>query len=192
MISYLRGRVLAKSLNHFTLDVHDVGYQVFAGEAFLNELKTGEAAEVFIHHQVREEASDLYGFKNAEDLELFELLLTVSGIGPKSALGILSIAAAADIKEAIVRGDANLLTKVSGIGKKTAERAVLELKTKIGRTSGAILPGQTALTGSDEIDALMALGYSLSDARAALNAVEPEIKDSGERVKAALKKMARK
>jgi Holliday junction DNA helicase RuvA len=193
MISFLRGRILNKATNYFILDVRDVGYQIFAGETFLNDLKVGSEAEIFTHHQVREEASDLYGFKTLEDLELFALLLTVSGIGPKSALGVLTIASAADIKEAIIRGDANLLTKVSGIGKKTAERLVLELKSKVIRSGGATLTANSAaLTGSDEIDALMSLGYSLSDAREALNLVDPSITDSGERVKMALKKMARK
>ncbi|MFA5184304.1 MAG: Holliday junction branch migration protein RuvA [Patescibacteria group bacterium] len=193
MISFLRGRVIHKSLNYAILEVADIGYQVFVGETFLNDLKIGQEAEIFTHHQVREEASDLYGFKTLEDLELFELLLTVSGVGPKSAMGILSIATAGDIKEAIIRGDANLLTKVSGIGKKTAERLVLELKTKVIRSGGAAVTiNSAALGGSDEIDALMSLGYSLSEARAALNALEPGITDSGERVKAALKKIARK
>jgi Holliday junction DNA helicase RuvA len=193
MISFLRGRVLSKAANYLILDVHDVGFQIFAGENFLNDLRVGSETEIFTHHQVREEASDLYGFKTLEDLELFELLLTVSGIGPKSALGVLTMASPADIKEAIIRGDANLLTKVSGIGKKTAERLVLELKSKVIRAGGATLTANSAaLTGSDEIDALMTLGYSLSEAREALNLIDQQITDSGERVKAALKKLARK
>lgn len=192
MISFLRGRIINKGLNYAIIETADIGYQVFAGENFLADLKIGSETEVYTHHQIREEANDLYGFKTLEDLELFELLLTVSGIGPKSALGVLTIASAEDIKEAIVRGDANLLTKVSGIGKKTAERLVLELKNKVIRTNGATMTlNSAALVGSDEIDALMSLGYSLSEARAALNLVTPEIKDSGERVKEALKKMAR-
>ena len=193
MISYLRGRIINKSLNFAILEVSGVGYQIYAGENFLNGLKVGAEVEVYTHHQVREEASDLYGFKTMEDLELFTLLLTVSGVGPKSALGVISIASANDIKEAIIRGDANLLTKVSGIGKKTAERVVLELKTKVLRSGGvATTINSSSLMGSDEIDALMSLGYSLNDARSALNLIDPTIQDSGERVKAALKKMAKK
>ncbi len=192
MISYLRGRIINKSLNFAILEVSGVGYQIYAGENFLNELKIGAEVEIYTHHQVREEASDLYGFKIMEDLELFTLLLTVSGVGPKSALGVISIASANDIKEAIIRGDANLLTKVSGIGKKTAERVVLELKTKVLRSGGvATTINSSSLMGSDEIDALMSLGYTLSDARSALNSIDPALTDSGERVKAALKKMAK-
>jgi len=193
MISFLRGRIINKSLNYAILEVANLGYQVFGGENFLNDLKIGSEVEIYTHHHIREEASDLYGFKTLEDLELFELLLTVSGVGPKSALGILSIATAGDIKEAIIRDDANLLTKVSGIGKKTAERLVLELKNKIIRSGGvATAINSATLMGSDEIDALMSLGYSLSEARAALNLVDSSITDSGQRVKEALKKMNRK
>lgn len=188
MIAFLRGTVKYKGNGSFILEAGDIGYQVFASESLLADLRSGASAEVYTHHHVREEASDLYGFRSADDLELFELLLTVSGIGPKSALGVMSIASADDIREAIVRGDANLLTKVSGIGKKTAERLVLELKNKVSRGS-ASPTALNVLGGSDEIDALMSLGYSLNDARAALNLVDPQIIDSGERVRQALRLM---
>lgn len=193
MIAFIRGRVQAKNLTYAIIETNNIGYQVFMGEAFLAELVKDKEVEIYIHHQIREEASDLYGFKSSEDLELFGLLLTVSGIGPKSALGILNLASAADIREGIIRGDAGLLTKVSGIGKKTAERLVLELKNKVTRAVGssASLTAFTA-TGGDELDALMALGYSLSEARDALSQVATEIVDSGQRVKAALKLMARR
>ncbi len=192
MIAYLHGKIISKSLNYAILEVNNIGYQVFIGESFLSELKVSGEAEIFTHHQIKEDADDLYGFKTAEDLELFKLLLTVSGVGPKSALGVISMASSEDIKEAIIRGDATLLTKVSGIGKKTAERIVLELKTKVLRGAGGISSLEAiGVSGSDEIDALMTLGYSLNEARTALNMIEPGITDSGERVKAALKKMAK-
>lgn len=190
MISFIRGRIINKGLNYAIIETHDIGYSVFVGETILNDLKIGAETELYTHHQIKEDASDLYGFKSLDDLELFELLLTVSGVGPKSALGVLSIATPNDIKEAIIRGDADLLTKVAGIGKKTAERLVLELKTKIMRIGGAAVTlNSAAASGSDEIDALMSLGYSLSEARAALNLVDANINDSGARVKAALKQM---
>jgi len=179
MISFLRGKIINKGLNYAIVEVAGLGYQVFLSETLLNDFKKDSEIEIYTHHQVREEASDLYGFKTLDDLELFELLLTVSGVGPKSALGVLAIASAGDIKEAIIRGDANLLTKVAGIGKKTAERLVLELKTKILRIGGAIatLNSSSALLGGDEIDAL--------------NLVDSSITDSGERVKAALRKIGK-
>ncbi len=190
MISFIRGRIINKGLNYAIVETHDIGYQVFAGETLLNELRLDSEIELYTFHQVKEDASDLYGFKSIEDLELFELLLTVSGVGPKSAMGVLSIASASDIKETIVRGDALLLTKVAGIGKKTAERLVLELKNKIMRSgAGTVTLTSAASSGGDELDALMALGYSLSEARAALNLIDQSLIDSGERVKAALKQM---
>lgn len=192
MISYLRGKIINKTINYCLLDVAGVGYQIFVGENFLNELRVGSEAEIYTHHQVREDASDLYGFKSLVDRELFELLLTVSGVGPKSALGILSLAATDDVKETIVRGDADLLTKVSGIGKKTAERIVLELKNKVLRSVGATASLSSPSFGGDEINALMSLGYSINEARSALNSVDPSLTDSGQRVKEALKKMAKK
>ena len=193
MLAYLRGRILAKSNNYLILEVNNVGYQIFVGEAFLSSLKTEEEREFYISHQVREDASDLYGFRSLDELNLFSLLLSVSGVGPKSALGVLAIAGPDDIREAVIRGDAALLTKVSGIGKKTAERLVLELKNKIGKSlSGASLSSGLAAGLGDELDALMSLGYSLPDARGALDALDPALTDSGARVKAALKSLSRK
>lgn len=192
MIAYLRGQIINKASGYVIVEVNGLGYQVFIGENLGNELKANTEVELYTHHQVREEANDLYGFKTIDDLSLFELLLSVSGVGPKSALGVLSLASADDIKEAIVRGDADLLTKVAGIGKKTAERLVLELKNKVMRVSSGTSLEPAILGSSDELDALMSLGYSLSEARTALNAVSSEVIDSGERVKAALKKMAKR
>lgn len=193
MIAYLRGKIINKGLNYAILDNAGLGYQIYTSDNLLLDLKIGEEVEMYTHHHLREDANDLYGFKTLAELELFELLLTVSGVGPKSALGVLAMASADDIKEAIVREDANLLTKVSGIGKKTAERIVLELKTKIIRSAGLTISTSAVVSaGGDEIDALMSLGYSLTEARQSLNSIGPEIKDSGERVKAALKKMVKK
>ena len=192
MIAYLKGKIIAKTNTYLILEAGSVGYQVFAGENFLASLERGHEAEIYTHHRVREDASDLYGFANLEELELFELLLSVSGVGPKSALAVLSLASPHDIKEAIIRGDAGLLTKVSGIGKKTAERLVLELKNKVARTSlGTELVGGGLSGSGDELDALMSLGYAINEAREALNAVEPMITSSAGRVKAALKYLAK-
>jgi len=193
MIAYLNGQILAKSNNYLILGVNSIGYRLFIGESLRAEVKIGDKKEFYISHQVREDASDLYAFRNIVELELFELLLSVSGVGPKSALGVLSIASVDDVKEAVARGDAALLTKVAGIGKKTAERVVLELKNKLVKNLGSgpssfdLAPGL-----SDELDALMSLGYSLPDARFALQDLDPVLSDSGERIKAALKKLGKK
>lgn len=193
MIAYLKGEILVKATNYIILNVNNVGYQLFVGESFYAELKIGEEKEIYVSHQVREDASDLYGFRSLSELDLFELLLSVSGVGPKSALGVLSIASIADVKEAVVRGDASLLTKVSGIGKKTAERLVLELKTKILKYTDISSDKVDVPAGlGDELDALMSLGYGLSEARQALQNLGGDLVDSGSRVKAALKKLSKK
>ena len=191
MISYLKGKILAKGQGYVILEAHDVGYKIFLSPPAFSEIAAGEPVEFYTHQHVREDSLDLFGFKTLEELEFFELLLSVSGIGPKSALGVLSIASPKEIKETISHGDPHLLTKVSGIGKKTAERVVLELRDKI-----AYLPAGEKSTGGmgasgDEIDALMALGYSLSQAREALREVDANIKDSGERIRAALRKLGK-
>lgn len=192
MIAYLKGEVIAKNSHYFILEVNGVGYQIFAGENFLADLKIGQEKNIYTHHRVREEASDLYGFNTLADLDLFELLLSVSGVGPKSALAVLSLATADDIKEAIVRGDASLLTKVSGIGKKTAERLVLELKNKVAKISGGLnLSGGGSSGTVDELEALISLGYSMNEAREALNLVEASITSSSSRVKAALRHLSK-
>jgi Holliday junction DNA helicase RuvA len=192
MISYLKGKIKNKGNGFAIIEINNIGYKVFVASLLYADLTIGQEFEFYIHQQVREDALNLYGFRRMEELELFELLIDISGIGPKSALAIMSIAKVSDIKESIVRGDPALLTKVSGIGKKTADRVVLELREKISKlslTDDKLNRGN--LGSSDEIDALMALGYSLSQARDALNGVDAKTKDSGERIRQALKKMGK-
>jgi Holliday junction DNA helicase RuvA len=170
--------------------VAGLGYKVFVNESMYADLDLGLEVELYTYQNVREDALDLYGFASLDQLELFELLLSISGIGPKSALGVLSIAKVADIKETIARGDSSLLMKVSGIGKKTAERVVLELREKVGSIASMNIGAGTKNSfsaSSDEIDALVALGYSIMQAREALSKVDPKITNSGERIKLALR-----
>ncbi|MCK4539895.1 Holliday junction branch migration protein RuvA [Candidatus Parcubacteria bacterium] len=189
MIAYLRGKIKNKGQGYIILDVHDVGYKVFVNETVYAELDIGQEAEFYIYQNVREDSLSLFGFKLLDQLEMFELLLSISGIGPKSALGVLGIASTEDIKDSIARGDSSLLTKVSGIGKKTAERVVLDLREKVGHAARSTqhASDRGMVASGDEIDALMALGYSMMQARDALRQVDSNVKDSGERIKAALK-----
>jgi len=190
MISYLKGKIINKGRGYVILEIRDIGYKVFINDAHYSEIDIGQEAEFYTYQNVREDALDLYGFKDLEQLEMFELLLTISGVGPKSALGVLAVASIDDIKESIARGDSGLLIKVSGIGKKTAERVVLELREKIGVISGGYKTEgsrEGIVASGEEIDALMALGYSMQQSRDALKSVDPKIKDIGKRIKAALK-----
>ena len=190
MISYLKGQLINKGRNYLIIEVNNLGYQVFVSPVMYADLTIGDRLEIYIHHYVREDAESLYGFKNTEELEMFEMLLSISGVGPKSALGVLSIAKVEDIKSAIARGDAAMLTKVSGIGRKTAERIILDLRDKmavLGSPAYGSISGRDISSNSDEIDALITLGYSVQQAREALRQVDSTITKPGERIRGALK-----
>ncbi len=190
MISYLKGKVSYKLKGKVIIEVNNIGYSVFVSEGFFNDLKIDTEVQIFTFQNVKEDALDLYGFKTLEELEFFELLISISGVGPKSALSVLAVAQLSDIKESIVRGDSGLLTKVSGIGKKIAERVVLELKDKLLKIGGGYDLSSSSFS-ADEIDALIALGYSVVEARDALNQVGKDVVDSAEKIRQALKKLSK-
>ena len=185
MIGHLAGTVSAVRPGYAIISAGSVGYKVFATRELLLTLKQDAEASVWTHLAVRESILDLYGFVSEEELRLFELLLTVSGIGPKSALAILDIASVETLRSAIAAGNASYLTKVSGIGKKTAEKIVLELRDKVGASQGG---SEASLRGDEEaLEAMRALGYSQGEARDALRKVPQEIERSSERLREALR-----
>ncbi len=190
MITHIRGTVIDKEERAAVIDVHGVGYKVFATATTIDSLKEGKEAALWTHLAVREDAQTLYGFPAKDELHFFELLISsVSGIGPKTALGILNVSSVSNIRKAVSTGDTSHLTKVSGIGKKMAEKIVLELKGKFGADSG-----DSGISLRDEVDALealKALGYKHNDAREALKEIDPTITDTGERVKRALKMLGK-
>ena len=157
-------------------------------QVFLLTLRLNQELSLVIHTYVREDQLTLYGFQTLPELEFFELLLTVSGVGPKSALGIMSLASLEMIKSAIVSEDPSVFTKVSGIGRKTAERVIVELKEKL-KDEKSSMP--VAKEHSDAMDALVALGYSQQEARDALKAVPANISNLQEKVKIALKALSK-
>ncbi len=193
MISYLTGTILHKDIKYVVLMTSGgVGYKVYTTLETLGQNSTGQAVELWIHTVVREDALDLYGFSNKRSLDFFELLLTISGIGPKSALGILSATTVDSIIEAITTGESAYLTKIAGIGKKVVEKIILELKGKIGDNFGD--SSDTSKVGNADVDALEALkslGYTHKEAKDALDDVSNDIKGTGEKVKAALKLLGR-
>lgn len=206
MISRLTGTIAHIDLKYLILDVNGVGYKVYTTSEVLSGLSTltktkTEHITLWTYLAVRDDALDLYGFANGGELSFFEMLISISGIGPKTALGILNIASVEAIDNAIRTGDTTHLVKVAGVGKKMAEKIVLELKDKIGAES---LVGQTEeyahavksgmKNDADALEALKALGYAPTEARDALKEVAKaagkegkEIKDTGDKVKAALK-----
>ena len=191
MIGYLRGKVKFLSNDSCILDVAGVGYRVFVDAATRQFLTADETTELFIHTAVREDAITLFGMKNQSTFELFELLLTVSGIGAKSALAIVSKISATDFATAIARQDIKTLMRLPGVGKKSAERILLELKDKIPSfTAEDFQPAQIASTAQDDaFDALEALGYTSAEISATLSKAPP--KSSTEQlIKFALKNLA--
>lgn len=168
MIAALTGTVRERWARSLLLDVHGVGYEVAVTSATLDALIPGTETSLYISFHQRDQGPTLYGFRTREEREFFELLQTVSGVGPKAALGILGVGPVADLQRNIASGDVTLLTRVSGVGKKTAERLVVELKEKL--ESGAVGPVST--DAGHVIDALVRLGYSAREAREALQGVD--------------------
>lgn len=191
MISYIKGKVIFKSESFIIVSTGNVGYKIFI-MSDLNEI--GQEVELFTYLNVREDVLALYGFLEYKELELFEHLISISGIGPKAGMGILSLADPETIKVAIAKGDSSILTKVSGIGKKTAERVILELRNKFSISDIENIEDKTKEIGdySDTVEALVSLGYSSVEAKKALSNISPEIKDVSERIKMALKELGRK
>ena len=185
MIGHLEGSVHSIHSGYAILAAGGVGYKVFITRETLAALKKESRAALWTHLAVRESILDLYGFSSEEALHLFEMLLTVSGIGPKSALAILDIASVETLRSAIAAGKAEYLTKVSGIGKKTAEKIVLELRDKVGVGDAA---STASMRGDEEaLEAMRALGYSQTEAREALRKVPSSFEKSSDRLREALR-----
>ena len=191
MIAYLTGKIKFNGENFIVIENNGIGYKVFAPVEVCLKAKGGDEIELHIHQHVREDALQLFGFRSYEELRLFEQLISVSGIGPKTAMAVFAEAKIQDIVSAIVNADASILKRVSGIGAKTAERIILELKNKVSASVGLgkVKTGEELGADSDAIEALVSLGYSANHAREALKKVDSNITDVAERVRVALKKI---
>src|SRR3989344_5717757 len=189
MIGSLEGTISHTEIGFVILSVGGVGYKVhiplqMAGELEARRAGGKETVRLWTHLAVREDALDLYGFEDRESLNFFEMLIKISGIGPKSALNIISISSLANLKQAVSEGDLPYLTKISGIGRKTAEKIVLELRDKIP-AGGSTVGGGKLREETDALEALESLGYSRKEAQDALRAAGPGT--ASVRVKEALK-----
>jgi len=187
MFSYFKGTILDKNAKSITLLVNNIGYKIFIAPTILEKLKTNTELELYTYLRHKEDGMDLYGFKTKQELAFFELLISISGVGPKSALGILEVAKLSNIKKAVLRDDPSILYKVSGVGKKTAERIVVELKNKF--ESLPIDEQEISLTDSDTevFDALVGLGYQERDVRQALKQLPETITTTDDKIKHTLK-----
>ncbi len=192
MIGRLRGSFAGERHDGTVLiDVNGVGYVVRATQTALTEArKVPQTTVLLIHTIVREDALDLYGFIDENELSFFRLLLDVSGVGPKTALGILNLAGLETLQSAIAAGDATYLTRVSGVGKKSAERIVVELKDRLAKEGFGEGHGGRKEDG-DVLEALTGLGYSLEEARAALKCIPVEVTDLRGRVREALRTLSK-
>jgi len=188
MISQLTGKITYKGDNFIIIDTSSVGYKVFVPNDTIKEIDklntSDKKTTLWTHLAVRENSMDLFGFLTKEDLDFFELLISISGIGPKTALGILNVATTETLISAVSTGDTSYLTKVSGIGAKNAQKIVLELKNKVAKIE------QTPTGIREEIDvieALKSLGYSAREASDALKKIDKKIIGTSNKVREALK-----
>jgi Holliday junction DNA helicase RuvA len=186
MISRLRGRPVARSPDGLVLDVGGVGYLVLATPSALRKAEGADEVVVETHLHVREDALQLYGFADVEERVLFEQLLSVSGVGPKVALAIVSGSPPAELRRAIALEDLARFMAIPGIGRKTAQRVVLELKEKLAAGTPEAVTAPSAAPHLVAREALVELGYSLVEAEQALAAVDPEL-PAEERVRLALR-----
>lgn len=191
MIRHIRGTVADSAEGQIVVDVHGVGYLIYVNKS-PEHFSLDQTITLYTHHAIQERAQDLYGFTNRDELELFGLLLTIPKVGPKSAMQILTQSDTETIKKAVLSNDATYLTKMSGIGKKTAEKIVVELKDKFedfGLSETSQNDATTQPFAADAIDALQALGYPQSDARKAIHNLPPEIQNANEAIREALKRL---
>jgi Holliday junction DNA helicase RuvA len=190
MIGSLRGRVTHLGQDFALIEIAGIGYRVVAGPALISRLRRGTEASVFTHHLVREDQQALFGFATTEELAFFELLMTVSQVGPRLALAITAAHPVTKLQLAILTDDVDVYTSVSGVGRKTAQRIILELKEKV-HAAGLAAGTGAASTDSDVVAALESLGYTATEARRAAGAVAGAEGGLDSRIKAALQELAR-
>ena len=190
MIAHLVGKIAEKFGNALIIDVNGVGYEITVPTPDFEACTLNEERKFYTYHSVRENSEELYGFSSLAAKKIFELLISVQGIGPKAGIAILSLAEAEEVRNAIANADTAFISKASGVGKKSAERVIVDLKDKVGIPShyGATdVKYEKASNEPDEaLDALIALGFPLKEATAALEKVDPKLPVE-ERIKMALK-----
>lgn len=190
MIAHLRGTVSEKFEGTVIIDVHGVGYEVAVAAHDFDVLQLDDTAKIYTYHHVREQAEELFGFSSLMAKKLFELLISVQSVGPKAALAVLSLGSAEAVRNAIATSDIAYVQQASGVGKKTAERVVVDLRDKVGAPStyGRVDNSEPVVaTAEDEaLEALMALGYTLADATKALSGIDTALSTS-DRVTQALR-----
>ena len=192
MIAHIRGIVTEKIAGTIVVDVQGVGYELSVALGDFEAAQNGQEATFYTYHHIREQAEELFGFGSLAAKKLFQILIAVQGVGPKAALAILSLGSSEQVRNALAQGDAGFVQKAAGVGKKTAERIIVDVRDKVGvptqfGTTGPTLTAPTPGEQPDEArEALMALGYTLADATKALEGIAQDL-PTAERVRLALK-----
>lgn len=190
MIAHVFGTVAEKFNDSIVVDTGGVGYEIYVAASDFERFSVGGEAKIYTYHHVREQAEELFGFSSLAAKKLFQLLITVQGVGPKAALAILSLGEAEIVRNAIANADYAFIQKAAGVGKKTAERVVVDLSDKVGVPAAYnradLLPQTSSNTADEALEALVALGYTLADATRALEGVDPAL-PTAERVTRALR-----
>ena len=193
MINSLEGKITLKSEKYAIIEAGGTGFRVNLSEKTLSKIpQIGQSVKLFTYLSVKETGWDLFGFLTFDELEMLELLITISGIGPKTAANILSFASVDDLQEAIVLGDETILSRVSGIGKKVAQKIVIELRSKVKKLAKGTGDKFKVADEIEIIDALVVLGYKVYEARDALKQVPETIKGIENRVREALKRLGKR
>lgn len=192
MIAHIRGIVTEKIAGTIVVDVQGVGYELSVALGDFEAAQNGQEATFYTYHHIREQAEELFGFGSLAAKKLFQILIAVQGVGPKAALAILSLGSSEQVRNALAQGDAGFVQKAAGVGKKTAERIIVDVRDKVGvptqfDTAESTLTAPTPGEQPDEArEALMALGYTLADATKALEGIAQDL-PTAERVRLALK-----
>lgn len=191
MIGALKGTVDFLDKPFMVIDVNGVGYKVLISDSFYSKLTPGEKVKVYTYTHVREDALELFGFPEIEDLKLFENLISVSGIGPKTALNIFSFGQRSDIVEAILKGDVSFFSSVPRLGTKNAQKIIIELKNKMGSTVDLDLSGKEQAENDEVVAALKNFGFTVSEAQKALREIKGKELKPEEKIRLALKNLSR-
>ncbi|MEK7186327.1 MAG: Holliday junction branch migration protein RuvA [Patescibacteria group bacterium] len=187
MIGSLKGKVDLKSGTTIIIDVHGVGYKAQVSSEVLNKAIVGQEIKIYTYTHVREDVLDLFGFSSADDLKLFEQIIGISGIGPRTALNIFSIGTRDGISEAIIKGDVEFFTQVPRLGRKNAQKLIIELKGKLGSLEDLDLSAEADGQSNEIITALKSFGFSVGEAREAIKNIDKKVQTIEEKVRLALK-----
>lgn len=186
MIAHVYGEVVEKTADSLIVDVGGVGYEVQVAASELEAVSVGAKAKLYTHDHIRENAHELFGFGQLAAKRLFELLISVSGVGPKMALSVLSLGDVESTRTAIANGDSAFVQRASGVGKRLAERIVVDLRDKVGVPSSSVVVNNLVTAKDDALDALLALGYNIQQASQALEGIDTTL-DTQAKIKLALK-----